>query len=745
MTSKRLTTKSEAPVKISRTASVARTAHDQTHGNKLTVPECGVIEIRVKKSDEKKSKSYLPKTSIPRRKPADGGDDKFCFAPGTQWTASTWTEDTSKTDKVKVWYRLYNPYSIITEAKLELFRRFDKKAIWERKLENEDLFDGEHELGFDPSDGTAAKTKEWDGKIGPDTTDFPDGYLTTEHSPYKLRLAVKGEGICKSPVAWTYFHVLIEELKLEWGPDEAVIADPVKRKPFQDLKAAAADPTTGTDDAPAKIFLVSNLFKRSDDDMTLNNLFTLYKTAWEDGPELAVFAKVWVRDSSGAAVLAPKALGNTKFLWDWESKSKKSKNKFVATAQNYYKKAAKPKGLNCHLDRGGKRGDANKQVLSAKAGYDAADVLTDGTFPFEVKAVDDKRKWAAYSKAWRKGKLAAKTGVLFQPTRMAGDAYTLTVYAAHEIEDDKRKSRLDADADAPLKIDKALKAVSGVFQVWRKLHFRRYMTKNGATTTAFAGVQAYYEKTFVDIEDLSGGITNYPSGDWNTQMTTIYNGWNDTQKLMMDPAVDQHAAGRHGLDFRTYANFTTQIASHYAVFFSTYAGGVAQWLTDNNLDDSAKYATECEGLALGALESIFNLKLPANDGISMFQVDYSMNTNVLAALGSFTDGLAADFQAGGRHKCAFLWTAPANMYSPKQGPAATPGHEIGHLMMLPHPRYSGENDGPNKKNDYAAHDRKVKNCLMSYLAGTRELCGLCQLRLRGWDKSALRPDGKNSK
>src|SRR5450759_3066708 len=104
MTSKRLTTKSEAPVKISRTASVARTAHDQTHGNKLTVPECGVIEIRVKKSDEKKSKSYLPKTSIPRRKPAAGGDDKFCFAPGTQWTASTWTEDTSKTDKVKVWY-----------------------------------------------------------------------------------------------------------------------------------------------------------------------------------------------------------------------------------------------------------------------------------------------------------------------------------------------------------------------------------------------------------------------------------------------------------------------------------------------------------------------------------------------------------------------------------------------------------------------------------------------------------------
>ena len=56
-----------------------------------------------------------------------------------------------------------------------------------------------------------------------------------------------------------------------------------------------------------------------------------------------------------------------------------------------------------------------------------------------------------------------------------------------------------------------------------------------------------------------------------------------------------------------------------------------------------------------------------------------------------------------------------------------------------------ENEKANKKNDYDAHDRKVKNCLMSYLPATRELCGFCQLRLRGWDKSVLKPGRKNSK
>ena len=728
------------PLKISRTAYVARTAHDQTHGNKLVVPEFGVIEIRVKKDENKKSKSYLAKASVPRREPTDGGDDKFCFAPGTQWTAGTWTEDANKTDKVKIWYHLYNPYSLITEAKLELFRRFDKTAIWERDLGKEELLDGEHELEFGP---TGNKTKEWDGKLNGKTTDFPDAFLTTEHSPYKLRLTVKGEGISKSPIAWTFFHVLIHKMELEWGPDEAVTNVGAgtaldKRKPFQDLKALVGDPTGG-----GKIFLISNLFKTADGEMLDNSLFTLYETDWGDGPEIAVFAKVWVRDSNGAAVLAPKALGETKFLWDWESKSKKSKNKFVKTAQDYDQKKSKPKGLNCHEVRGGKRENNNKPVFPPKGGYAAAGALTDGTFPFEVKAVDDKRKWAAYSKAWREGKLAAKTGVLFQPSRMAGDSYKLTVYAAHEIEDDKRKPRLDVDKDPPLKIDDTLKVESGEFETWRKLHFRRYMTKNGATTAAFGGVAALYVPAFVEIEDLSGGITNYPAGEWNNEMTAIRQGWNQAQQFMMDSTVNQHGAGQHGLDFRSFADFKLAVTN--GIDFSTYVGGINQWLINVGLDTAAKYAASAENLALAALTRIFNLKMPADNGVSLFQVDFSMNASMMAALDSYTDGLAANFPAGGRNKSAFLWTAPATDYSAKQGPAATPAHEIGHLMMLPHPRYSGENDGATKKNDYDAHDRSVKNCVMSYLEGTREFCGLCQLRLRGWNKSQLRPNGKNSK
>ena len=724
-------------MKISRTVYVARTAHDKTNGNKLVVPEYGVIELRLK-TDAKKSKSYLPKTSAPPRKPVDEGEDTFCFAPGTQWDDNG-VEVPANTDKVKVWYHLYNPHSVITEAKLQLFRRFDKTAIWERDLKDDELLDGEHELEFDKADGSG-KEKLWDGKIDAVTAEFPDQYITTEHSPYKLRLMLKGEGMTRSPMAWTFFHILIHELDLEWAPDEAVNIDADKRKPFKDVKALVGDPKSD-----AKIFLVSNLFKTADGDMTGNNLFTEYETLWDDGPEIAVVAKVWVRNSAGNKVLAPKALGETKFLWDWESKSVKSANAFVKDAADYLKKKSKPKGLNCHKDRGGKRDNDAKKVFPDQGGYGAADALADGSFPFEVKAVDEKRKWAAYSKAWRKGKLGGKTGVLFRPARMSGDAYKMTVYAAHEIEDDKRKPRLDIEDEAPLKIEATLKKDSGVFTVWRKLHFRAYMTKNGATTTGFAGIRAFFEPAFMDIEDMSGGNTTYPGGEWNASMTGIYNGWDNASKERMDPAVDQHGAGQHGLHFRTYDEWKALLTTSYAGFWPGYAGGMDKWLIDNNMDEPAKYAAACQSLALAALVTLFNAKLPADDGVSLFQVDNSINPGLIAAMDSYTDGLAANFPAGGQKKSAFLWTAPATAYNAAQGTSATPAHEIGHLLMLPHPRNAGENEGANKNNDYDAHDRKVKNCLMSYLAASREVCGLCQLRLRGWDKSQLKPGRKNAK
>ena len=728
-------------MKLDRTAFVARTAHDKDHVNRLVVPEYGVVAIRIRKGDTKMSKYYLPAKSVsPREDPKkDEGQEEFCFAPGPQFDETSWAPDTNKHDKVKVWYHLYNPFSVIKEAKLELFRRWEEPAMWTRELKDDELIDGEHELEFEKGEGSAkTKSKEWDGEVTKDTEKFPDGFITTEHSPYKLRLTVKGDGVTNSPSAWTIFHVFIEKMKLEWGEKECIPAelDPAKpdpRKPFETLKTACSDPKDA-DDTTGRIYLLSHIFKAGGS-MFDNSLHDLYKTMWGEGPQIPIYVKLWVRNSEGNPVVAPAAFGKTKFLWDWESKLDAGASAFANDAQDFHKGTTKPNGQNCHKDRGGKREDEAKVVFPAQAGYEANDTLKEGEFPFKVEINDDKRKWASYSQAWSKGKLGGQTGVLFRPSRMAGDKYRLYVYAAHEITDDQRKPRLNIDKqDFPLPIDDKLKLQSGTFQVWRKLYFRRRMTKSGSDTVGVGGTSAFYVPAFIDIEDKSGSVVPYPASEWNSAFTSIYTGWSSFDKYFVDSGVNQHTAGAHGIHFRTHVEFKTLLTSS----FPAPTGGWDPWYVSNNVDTAAKYAGKCQDLAIAALQQIFDAKMPADDGISLFHTAYSMNLSVLAGLGSFTDGLAHDFTSGSVSKSAFLWLAPPAQYSGGgAGVDATPAHEIGHHLMLPHPKNTAENTGSSATNDYSAHDAGVSNCLMSYLSGARVLCGFCLLRLRGWDKSVL--------
>jgi hypothetical protein len=65
----------------------------------------------------------------------------------------------------------------------------------------------------------------------------------------------------------------------------------------------------------------------------------------------------------------------------------------------------------------------------------------------------------------------------------------------------------------------------------------------------------------------------------------------------------------------------------------------------------------------------------------------------------------------------------------------TAAHEIGHGMFLCHaPGGIVANPDPH------AHDVNMGNCLMGYDEKATDFCGFCQLRLRGWDRSLLRPN-----
>ncbi len=179
-----------------------------------------------------------------------------------------------------------------------------------------------------------------------------------------------------------------------------------------------------------KVYLVSNTFYTDTDQMTTNDPYTAHKTQWGDGPNIPLFAQLLIKKTDDTVVLSPKALGNISCLWDWEDMTEEivvdpnpgqpqNIQKYLELTTDYHSDTTKPTGLNCHVDRGGKRGANAKPVFPIQAGIAPAASLAnpnDLIFPFNVRAAAN-RTWAAISTPWRDGdaQAAGKTGVIFQP------------------------------------------------------------------------------------------------------------------------------------------------------------------------------------------------------------------------------------------------------------------------------------------------------------------------------------------
>lgn len=67
-------------------------------------------------------------------------------------------------------------------------------------------------------------------------------------------------------------------------------------------------------------------------------------------------------------------------------------------------------------------------------------------------------------------------------------------------------------------------------------------------------------------------------------------------------------------------------------------------------------------------------------------------------------------------------------------------HEVGHHLFLPH-----TNPPARDAASLRVHDSLDLRCLMSYDRARHDFCGLCLLRLRGWDGAKLDRDSTNNR
>src|SRR5207253_7534297 len=119
----------------------------------------------------------------------------------------------------------------------------------------------------------------------------------------------------------------------------------------------------------------------------------------------------------------------------------------------------------------------------------------------------------------------------------------------------------------------------------------------------------------------------------------------------------------------------------------------------------------------------------ARDGITIVHFDYLHSVekdldleDVSVAL---LEGVAINANDATRNRCAFVLFQPV---------VPVLVHEIGHHLFLPHAR--GGDPAPTGIQENR-HDLEDGKCIMSYSESRETFCGLCQLRLRGWNADTL--------
>ena len=799
---------------MERAVTVARTnlADDEKNVNRLRVPQFGVVGLSLS-INARQSKTYLQPGVAPA---AAAGADDFHFVPDKE--------------SISIQYEIDDTCAIVSEATLELSTRFKKDPLWTlelHKLGQGWLANGKHEVKWDgrvvkakagqPAVAAGGKTKHDLTGLDPDESDaFPDGYVTLEHSPYKLKLTLKSELLPKKPaVAWTYFQIVLKGIEIELGPQEAIPkgwfgGDKLKldRAVRAKIDADGGVPAAG---ATRQVILPSNLFKTKGSQMDDNTGFDLYEKLWGTGPQIPILAKIRLADSSDAEVKLESdkgavALGKARFLWEWEDPAEVGTNAagnqktFIDAALDYYKagtdsrSTAKdhtyPKGDNCHVDRGGKRGPDAKPVFSEQSGYKPKLALDAESFPFKVTACTE-RKWAALSRGWGKGKLAGCTGVLFEPSRMAGDDYVLRVYLAWDHDKDG-KLAIDVQTE-PLKttVAPAIQAETGKFQVWRQLDVVRYIRKLGTVadfvTPNTAAIQAHYKRAYVNVD--FAGLTapnNYLFGDHRLKNgdTPDYNkickdaldgsgAGLFTQHLSVDATAD-HATDKAMFLLHHYEDFVVNLhafldpagagdiaAAAAAAGMTTAAfaralgtmavagwpasaqfqrlkGTRAQLIADSSETEDKYCFTVSMALPTDAVLARFKVLSghqtgstdEAANGISIihFEHVHSVVADAVANGGNprNLNGMAYDSGDGTHERCAFV------LWEQR---VDTFVHEIGHHLFLPHSPFPAASPPGGAQAD--RHDSIDNQCIMSYDPGRKTFCGLCQLRLRGWSAKAL--------
>ncbi|MBD3298718.1 MAG: hypothetical protein GF341_08695 [candidate division Zixibacteria bacterium] len=639
-------------------------------------------------------------------------------------------------ETIKIKYEINDPSAVMATATITLKSKSAGGVVWTRPLTGPERTHGTHEI-------------DWDGKIGSHGK-FPDSYITIEHSPYEMEITVTGGGVPVPPKQTAEIKVEVAELVIELAPKDHLSNEQDKKVYDQ----VGAIPATGT----VELQLDSNLYAEKGSEMNDNTAFTEYKTLWDKGPRIPMLATAKVFDSTGNKVKSGKAMGNARLLWDYSDKPGTETSflstkapAFISTASKYDTSSPQPSdGDNCHVDRGGKRTGKDRVFAAADAGVTNFKFTT-GTHP--------NRPWGTFTAFEKSGDNEARTGAVFCPARTAGDNYVLHAYLGPA-------ENVNTDDEPPK--NTWMDIGIGTFEVWRQIHLTEHHRKCAAITAPVPGIDDYYKDAYIRVANNMGAGNTMSKSDYDSRFDDARDAVpnSSVHKLIRKHALPdgisqydtQPPSGSSGggvkgllgklfdkgidwskltggdpttwvMTVRPYDDFKREIKKKKLLTKK----GLATALTNAGLETEVKYANATTSYAADIATEMCK-ELTKKEGITILQFEWTTSIEQAVRPGRLNGN--ACFK--GRTNTGFA------LYNPAQD---TTGHEIGHCMFMPHaprPKVSkkkaaAEGIQPDR------HDGNDMNCLMSYNRPRPGFCGLCVIRLRGWDATKFDKNGSITK
>ncbi|MDB5102874.1 MAG: hypothetical protein JWP91_563 [Fibrobacteres bacterium] len=559
----------------------------------------------------------------------------------------------------------------------------------------------------------------WDGAV---TDPAFHGCVDLSSSPYWVQMGLMGKSSGKP--AFTNKA----PLKVELLQTELTVGDGFglgETETNKELIAALNEESKKTP-GKATVHLPGSVFKLNNKEMYNSASFTEYAKKLDKGIGIPLFVKLWLKGKDGTRKRSPQGVAGTRILWDTLPEDEagldanladrgvnEAAKKFMKKVSQYKKAGTQPPGTTCHSDLGGMRAapkgrdDERRHWAELDSGWAA-----EGPEPV-------KREWGGFTECAKLGTSLSDSGVLYYNGRIAGDCYHVTAYADLDANLDDADPKLNEIVSAPRK------SQTLDLRNWRDVNLSKgYLIGAATGPLEFGASNAEFKKAALSILPKAGMAPVDIHDRWKSE-------YKDTVILLSGTSFIKDAAlqdpGLYPAAFVTYNQYWEKTHPEKGFFGKVWHRIKAFF----GASDEDEYIVKCGNAAYTLWSETAKAFPLGKDGLTYFKFKNDGDHNRYN--GAYTAGMAPSIPGYTTRTRAVLFIFDAGQAVNTVIP------EMGHNLFLPHAPGHFEAGKNPAGSDAKVHDA-AQVCMMSYHPDKKHFCGLCFLRMGGWDFTMIRND-----